>query len=234
MPIVAIACKRQRPAQPTLQLWFALVGGHSGLPARPIWLSPLDEHGKQHANRQPRSAHPSSPRTHGTAGASASWSDDSAARSNCHQHRRPLPQSPALAVWRGLMPWGSPAGGERLNRWHTPSSSARHDATQRANMWQHTAPPSCSFLACGCTPRAGKPGFDNSGNNARGPLLLVSGTADHTVRGVSTRSAFRLYRQSSALTELKQCDGRGHSLTIDRGWQVIASDVLAWLKAKGL
>jgi non-heme chloroperoxidase len=35
-------------------------------------------------------------------------------------------------------------------------------------------------------------------------------------------------------TELKQFDARRHSLTIDGGWQVIASDVLAWLKANGL
>jgi alpha-beta hydrolase superfamily lysophospholipase len=74
----------------------------------------------------------------------------------------------------------------------------------------------------------------NTRNNTRGPLLFVSGTADHTVPDVSTRSAFRLYRRSGALTELKQFDGRGHSLTIDGGWQVIASDVLAWLKANGL
>jgi non-heme chloroperoxidase len=41
-------------------------------------------------------------------------------------------------------------------------------------------------------------------------------------------------RVEDALTELKQFDGRGHSLTIDGGWQVIALDVLAWLKANGL
>jgi hypothetical protein len=39
-------------------------------------------------------------------------------------------------------------------------------------------------------------------------------------------------RVDDALTELKQFEGRGHSLTIDDGRQVIASDT--WLKANAL
>jgi pimeloyl-ACP methyl ester carboxylesterase len=71
-------------------------------------------------------------------------------------------------------------------------------------------------------------------NNTRGPLLLISGTADHTVPDVTTRSTFKQYRDSTAVTELKQFEGRGHSLTVDSGWKEIADSVLAWLKAQGL
>jgi len=36
------------------------------------------------------------------------------------------------------------------------------------------------------------------------------------------------------VTELRQFEGRGHSLTIDNGWPDVANAVLAWLKDKGL
>lgn len=71
-------------------------------------------------------------------------------------------------------------------------------------------------------------------NSTRGPLLLISGTADHTVPDVVTRSTLKQYRDSTAVTELTQFEGRGHSLTIDNGWESVARTVLAWLQDKGL
>ena len=73
----------------------------------------------------------------------------------------------------------------------------------------------------------------NTANNNRGPLLLISGTADHTVPDVVTRSTLKQYRDSTAVTELKQFEGRGHSLVIDSGWREVANAVLAWLKENG-
>jgi pimeloyl-ACP methyl ester carboxylesterase len=74
----------------------------------------------------------------------------------------------------------------------------------------------------------------DTGNETRGPLLLTSGVEDHTVPDVTTRSTLKQYRHSSAVTELKQFEGRGHSLTIDHGWKDVADGVLEWLKARGL
>jgi pimeloyl-ACP methyl ester carboxylesterase len=71
-------------------------------------------------------------------------------------------------------------------------------------------------------------------NETRGPLLLISGTADHTVPDVSTRSTLKQYRRSSAVTELKQLEGRGHSLTIDHGWPDVAETSLQWLRDQHL
>lgn len=73
----------------------------------------------------------------------------------------------------------------------------------------------------------------DTGNSGRGPLLLVSGLADHTAPDVTTRAAFKLYRESTAVTQLRQFEGRGHSLTVDQGWSEVAHAVLDWLKAKG-
>jgi len=74
----------------------------------------------------------------------------------------------------------------------------------------------------------------DTGNETRGPLLLISGTADHTVPDVVTRSTLKQYRDSSAVTELKQFEGRGHSLTVDNGWKEVADTVVQWLKAQGI
>ncbi|HEX3828187.1 MAG TPA: dienelactone hydrolase family protein [Sporichthyaceae bacterium] len=74
----------------------------------------------------------------------------------------------------------------------------------------------------------------DTANNTRGPLLLISGTADHIVPDVVTRSSFKQYRDSTAVTELKRFEGRGHSLVIDSGWHEVAAAVLGWLANNGL
>jgi pimeloyl-ACP methyl ester carboxylesterase len=66
-------------------------------------------------------------------------------------------------------------------------------------------------------------------NARRGPLLLISGGKDHTVPDAVTRSTFKQYRHSSAVTELKQFPDRGHSLVVDSGWKEIADATLKWL-----
>ena len=47
---------------------------------------------------------------------------------------------------------------------------------------------------------------------------------------VVTRSTLKQYRHSTAVTELKQFEGRGHSLTIDSGSMEVAHAVLDWLQ----
>jgi pimeloyl-ACP methyl ester carboxylesterase len=74
----------------------------------------------------------------------------------------------------------------------------------------------------------------NTGNETRGPLLLISGLEDHTVPDVTTRSTLKQYRHSTAVTELKQFEGRGHSLTIDHGWKEVADAILEWLQVQAV
>ncbi|WP_420122860.1 alpha/beta hydrolase [Nakamurella sp.] len=74
----------------------------------------------------------------------------------------------------------------------------------------------------------------DTGNQTRGPLLLISGTADHTVPDVVTHSTFKRYRDSTAVTQLQKFEGRGHSLTIDHGWRDVADAVLDWLRGCGI
>lgn len=72
----------------------------------------------------------------------------------------------------------------------------------------------------------------NVANATRGPLLLISGAQDNTVPPVLVKSTLKVYRQSPAVTEIKEFAGRGHSLTIDSGWRELAEYSLAWLQAR--
>lgn len=68
----------------------------------------------------------------------------------------------------------------------------------------------------------------------RGPLLLTMAGHDHTAPASTIKSTYKQYRKSSATTEIKEFEDRGHSLTIDHGWREIADSVLDWLKSKDL
>jgi pimeloyl-ACP methyl ester carboxylesterase len=67
----------------------------------------------------------------------------------------------------------------------------------------------------------------------RGPLLLITGGRDHAVPEAITKSTFRQYQESPAVTELAGFADRGHSLTIDSGWRAVADECLAWLAKQG-
>lgn len=77
-------------------------------------------------------------------------------------------------------------------------------------------------------------GTVDTGNATRGPLLLVSGQEDRMVADAVTRSVYKLYGDSTAVTDLKQYADRGHSLVVDSGWSAVADHVLAWLAAGGV
>jgi pimeloyl-ACP methyl ester carboxylesterase len=68
----------------------------------------------------------------------------------------------------------------------------------------------------------------------RGPLLLVSGTEDHTVPRSVTVAVAKLYEGGPSVTDYREFAGRGHSLTLDSGWREIADASLAWLQEQGL
>jgi len=107
------------------------------------------------------------------------------------------------------------------------SEQEAHELYQR---WAMPAPARPLFQAAMAAFNPGAATRVNTGNTTRGPLLLVSGAADHTVPPVLVRSTLRRYRQSPAVTEFKSFEGRGHSLTIDSGWKELADYALSWLR----
>ncbi|WP_315092929.1 alpha/beta hydrolase [uncultured Cellulomonas sp.] len=69
----------------------------------------------------------------------------------------------------------------------------------------------------------------------RGPLLLISGDQDHTVPKAVTLEVAKLYEDSpGSVTDYQEIPGRGHSLTIDAGWRVVADVALGWLASQRL
>jgi pimeloyl-ACP methyl ester carboxylesterase len=71
-------------------------------------------------------------------------------------------------------------------------------------------------------------------NFDRGPLLLIMGGKDHTLPEAITKSTFKQYRHSPAVTDLLEFGDRGHSLTVDSGWRDVADACLTWLDKQGL
>jgi pimeloyl-ACP methyl ester carboxylesterase len=67
-------------------------------------------------------------------------------------------------------------------------------------------------------------------NPQRGPLLIISGEKDHTVPWAVASAAFQRQLRNPGETEIRQIPDRGHSLTIDHGWQEVAECALAFVK----
>ncbi|MFI7586181.1 alpha/beta hydrolase [Spongisporangium articulatum] len=67
-------------------------------------------------------------------------------------------------------------------------------------------------------------------NPDRGPLLFVSGGADHTVPHAITNASYKRQAKNPGVTEIVEVEGRGHSLTIDSGWRDVADPALAFVQ----
>ena len=99
--------------------------------------------------------------------------------------------------------------------------------------WTIPAPGRPLFEAAGANFAPHSAAKVDTDNPDRGPLLLLMGGADHTVPEAITKSTFKQYRHSPAVTELIDFPDRGHSLVIDKGWREVAETCLGWLADKG-
>lgn len=95
--------------------------------------------------------------------------------------------------------------------------------------WNIPSPGKPLFEAASANFSHNSPAKVDTGNNIRGPLLLIMGGQDHTVPEAITTSTLKQYRNSSAITELVEFADRGHSLTVDSGWREVAEECLRWL-----
>lgn len=100
--------------------------------------------------------------------------------------------------------------------------------------WAIPAPGRPLFEAAAANFSLRSPAKVDTGNEHRGPLLLIMGGKDNTVPEAITKSTLKQYRHSTAVTDLVEFADRGHSLTIDRGWGEVADACLAWLDKQGL
>ena len=67
-------------------------------------------------------------------------------------------------------------------------------------------------------------------NPDRGPLLILDGEKDHTVPWAIANASFKRQKRNPGVTEIQKMANRGHSLTIDHGWQEVAQTALDFVK----
>jgi len=72
-------------------------------------------------------------------------------------------------------------------------------------------------------PSPGKPLFE----------AALANLTPHSPAKVNTGNR-KLYHKSPAVTDFRDFEDRGHSLTIDHGWREVADTVLDWLKQRGV
>jgi hypothetical protein len=65
----------------------------------------------------------------------------------------------------------------------------------------------------------------------RGPMLVISGELDHQAPGAIANATYKKQAENEyAVTEFTEIPNRGHSLTIDRGWQQVAQTALDFIQ----
>jgi non-heme chloroperoxidase len=67
-------------------------------------------------------------------------------------------------------------------------------------------------------------------NPERGPMLIISADADHTVPWAIANASYKRERRNGGVTEIVMMEGRGHSLTIDKGWREVGETALAFVR----
>jgi non-heme chloroperoxidase len=103
------------------------------------------------------------------------------------------------------------------------------ESTELYQRWTVPSPGKPLFEAAAANLSRRSPAKVNTSNKTRGPLLVIAGGHDHTVPAAISRSTRKLYHKSPAVTDLREFNDRGHSLTIDHGWREIADEVMSWL-----
>jgi pimeloyl-ACP methyl ester carboxylesterase len=67
-------------------------------------------------------------------------------------------------------------------------------------------------------------------NADRGPLLILDGEKDNTVPWAIANGSYKRQSRNPGVTEIEKVPNRGHSLTIDSGWRVVAQKALDFIK----
>ena len=67
-------------------------------------------------------------------------------------------------------------------------------------------------------------------NPDRGPLMIIDGEKDHTVPWAIANASYKKQKRNPDVTVITKIPDRGHSLTIDSGWQEVAQTALDFVK----
>jgi alpha-beta hydrolase superfamily lysophospholipase len=98
-------------------------------------------------------------------------------------------------------------------------------ATQKELYYQHAIPES-KLIVRDTLSNAAKINFENP----HAPLLITSGTADHSIPASLNYANFKKYRRSNSVTEYKEFTGRNHFVLAQPTWKEDADFILNWIK----
>ena len=150
----------------------------------------------------------------------------------------PLPLS---ALRSGFPVLGNPANKNRAVsltpeqfRYAFGNAVTEQESRELYDQWSIPAPGKPLFEAAAANFNPHSPAKVDTGNESRGPLLLIAGGKDHTVPETVVRATLKQYRHSHAVTDIVDFPDKAHSLTIDAGWREVAETTLTWLKQQDL
>jgi fermentation-respiration switch protein FrsA (DUF1100 family) len=66
-------------------------------------------------------------------------------------------------------------------------------------------------------------------NNPRAPLLLISGSNDHSIPASLNYSNFKKYKRNKSVTEYKEFPDRNHFVLGQPLWRENADYILSWI-----
>jgi len=146
----------------------------------------------------------------------------------------PLPLSALRAAWPVL---GNPSNRHRavpltFEQFRYAFANALDDDEAQALYLAHAvpAPGAPLFQAAIANVNPWTEAQVDIANQARGPLLIVSGEKDNTAPWAISNASFRQQQANPGLTEIVEMRNRGHSLTIDHGWREVADTALAFVR----
>jgi pimeloyl-ACP methyl ester carboxylesterase len=67
-------------------------------------------------------------------------------------------------------------------------------------------------------------------NKRRAPLLIVSGSTDHTIPASLNYSNYKKYKNNNSITDYKEFEGRNHFVLGQPTWKEDADYILTWLE----
>jgi non-heme chloroperoxidase len=123
---------------------------------------------------------------------------------------------------------------EKQFRYGFGNAVSEEESKDLFERWAIPSPGKPLFEAATANLARNSPAKVDTRNANRGPLLITAGGKDRTVPKAVSKATLKLYRNSQAVTDYREFADRGHSLTIDSGWQDVADASLAWLDERGL
>ena len=85
-----------------------------------------------------------------------------------------------------------------------------------------------SGIPCSLTSPSATHTYVDFHNGYRAPRLLLGGGADHLEPAAVSRSNFKHYKKSAAVTEYHEFPGRAHYTIGQDGWEQVADYALTW------